>query len=213
MIFSETQARERMVAEQLVPRGIRDPQVLGAMTRVPRHLFVEGNIADQAYQDRPLSIGEGQTISQPYIVALMTEALELKGIEKTLEIGTGSGYQTALLAELSAQVYTVERISELQIKARDTLDSLGYTNIHFKTFDGTLGWEEEAPYHAILVTAGAPRIPTPLINQLAEGGRMVIPIGDRFAQELIKLHKQNGDITSESLGGCRFVALLGEYGW
>jgi len=212
-MFSETKARERMVAEQLIPRGIKDPRVLDAMTRIPRHRFVEGEMADQAYADRPLSIGEGQTISQPYIVALMTEALELKGIEKTLEIGTGSGYQTALLAELSAHVYTVERISELQIRAREILESLGYANIHFKTFDGTLGWEEKAPYHAILVTAGAPRIPTPLINQLAEGGRMIIPIGDRFAQELIKLRKQNDDITSESLGGCRFVALIGEYGW
>ncbi len=212
-MFSEVKARERMVAEQLIPRGIKDPKVLDAMTRVPRNLFTGGETADQAYADRPLPIGEGQTISQPYIVALMTEALELKGIEKTLEIGTGSGYQTAILAKLSSQVYTVERISELQIKARETLESLGYANIFFKTFDGTLGWEEKKPYNAILVTAGAPRIPAPLIDQLAEGGRMVIPIGDRFAQELIKLHKQNGNVTSESLGGCRFVALLGEYGW
>jgi len=212
-MFSDASAGERMVAEQLIPRGIKDLKVLMAMRRVPRDRFVEGEMTREAYADRPLPIGEGQTISQPYIVALMTEALELEGTEKTLEIGTGSGYQTAILAELSAQVYTVERISELQIRSRHILESLGYTNISFKTFDGTLGWEEKKPFNAIIVTAGAPRIPTPLLNQLAERGRMIIPIGDRFSQELIKLKKQNSQITSESLGGCRFVALLGEYGW
>ncbi len=212
-MFSNTKAAERMVAEQLIPRGIKDPRVLAAMSSVPRDRFVEGEMKHEAYADRPLPIGEGQTISQPYMVALMTEALELKVAEKTLEIGTGSGYQTAILAELSAQVYTVERISELQIRARRVLESLGYTNIFFKTFDGTLGWEEQKPYNAIIVTAGAPRIPIPLLDQLAEGGRMIIPVGDRFSQELIKLSKRNGEVSTESLGGCRFVALLGEYGW
>jgi len=212
-MLTDDKARERMVSEQLIPRGIKDPRVLHAMAKVPRHRFVGGERVSQAYMDSPLPIDEGQTISQPYMVALMTEALELKGDEKTLEIGTGSGYQTAILAELCARVYTVERISELQIKAREILESLGYTNIFYKTVNGTLGWEEQKPYDAIIVTAGAPRIPTPLVDQLAEGGRMVIPIGDRVSQELTKIRKHAGEISSESLGGCRFVALLGEYGW
>lgn len=205
--------RERMVKTQLVPRGIRDPRILEVMAKVPRHLFVEEALAGEAYNDHPLPIGNKQTISQPYIVALMTEALELKGQEKTLEIGTGSGYQTAILAELSRSVYTVERIRDLLVKAKKTLEDLGYTNILFKAFDGTLGWKEFEPFDAIIVTAGAPRIPQPLLDQLSEGGRLVIPVGNRFSQDLIKVTKRQGRIVEENLGGCRFVDLVGLYGW
>jgi protein-L-isoaspartate(D-aspartate) O-methyltransferase len=205
--------REKMVKTQLVPRGIRDPRLLEVMAKVPRHLFVEEALSGEAYNDHPLPIGHKQTISQPYIVALMTEALELTGQEKTLEIGTGSGYQTAILAELSRQVFTVERIKDLMVSARKILDALGYTNILFKGFDGTLGWKEFEPFDAIIVTAGAPKIPKPLLDQLAEGGRLVIPVGDRFSQDLIKVTKRQGRTTEENLGGCRFVDLIGLYGW
>lgn len=206
-------ARERMVQNQLVPRGIKDPRVLDAMGRVPRDRFVEEALVGEAYNDHPLPIGHKQTISQPYIVALMTEALELMGTEKTLEIGTGSGYQTAILSELCERVFTVERVRPLMVKARKTLADLEYYNILFKAFDGTLGWEEYAPYDAIIVTAGAPKIPQPLVNQLAEGGRLVIPVGDRFSQELIKASKKGGKLSQENLGGCRFVDLVGVHGW
>lgn len=205
--------RERMVKTQLVPRGIRDPRVLEVMGKVPRHLFVEEALAGEAYNDHPLPIGSKQTISQPYIVALMTEALDLTGQEKTLEIGTGSGYQTAILAELSRHVFTVERIRDLMVKAKKTLEDLGYTNILFKAFDGTLGWKEFEPFDAIMVTAGAPRIPQPLLDQLAEGGRLVVPVGNRFSQDLIKVTKRQGRSVEENLGGCRFVDLIGVYGW
>ncbi len=207
------QARERMVKTQLIPRGITDPRVLAAMRKVPRHLFVEEALRGEAYNDHPLPIGHKQTISQPYIVALMTQALELKGDEHVLEIGTGSGYQTAILAELSEKVYTVERIRPLLEKARKTLWELGYTNILFKAFDGTLGWKEYAPFDAIIVTAGAPKIPQPLLDQLAEGGRLVIPVGGRFSQDLVKVTKKNGHIIQKDLGGCRFVDLVGVHGW
>lgn len=206
-------ARERMVRTQLIPRGIKDKGVLAAMEKVPRHRFVEEALVGEAYNDHPLPIGHKQTISQPYIVALMTEALELTGREKTLEIGTGSGYQTAILAELSGKVCTVERIRALMLQARKILAELGYTNILFKAFDGTLGWEEHAPYDAIIVTAGAPKIPEPLIEQLAERGRLVIPTGNRFSQELIKITKIKGKLVQKSLGGCRFVNLVGIHGW
>lgn len=206
-------ARERMVKTQLIPRGIRDQRVLDAMMKVPRHLFVEEALRGEAYNDHPLPIGHKQTISQPYIVALMTQALELKGNEHTLEIGTGSGYQTAILAELCEKVYTIERIRPLLEKARKRLWDLGYTNILFKAFDGTLGWEEYAPFDAIIVTAGAPRVPQPLLDQLAEGGRLVIPVGGKFSQDLIKITKKNGNIIQKDLGGCRFVDLIGIYGW
>ncbi|MBW1997809.1 MAG: protein-L-isoaspartate(D-aspartate) O-methyltransferase [Deltaproteobacteria bacterium] len=206
-------ARERMVKNQLIPRGIRDKRVLEAMRKVPRHLFVEEALRGEAYNDHPLPIGYKQTISQPYIVALMTEALELKGTEKTLEIGTGSGYQTAILAELSEEVYSVERIGPLMESAKKLLSKLGYTNIFFKAYDGTLGWKEFTPYDAIIVTAGAPRIPEPLLEQMADGGRMVIPIGDRYSQELVKVVKQKDEYKQESLGGCRFVDLIGVHGW
>jgi len=206
-------ARERMVRTQLIPRGIKDKGVLAAMEKIPRHRFVEEALVGEAYNDHPLPIGHKQTISQPYIVALMTEALELTGREKTLEIGTGSGYQTAILAELSGKVCTVERIRALMLQARKILAELGYTNILFKAFDGTLGWEEHAPYDAIIVTAGAPKIPEPLIEQLAERGRLVIPTGNRFSQELIKITKIKGKLVQKSLGGCRFVNLVGIHGW
>ncbi|RLC27148.1 MAG: protein-L-isoaspartate O-methyltransferase [Deltaproteobacteria bacterium] len=206
-------AREKMVKSQLIPRGIKDPGVLQAMARIPRDRFVEEALAGEAYNDHPLPIGNKQTISQPYIVALMTEALELTGKEKTLEIGTGSGYQTAILAELSRKVYTVERIRALMVKARRILQELGYTNILFKAFDGTLGWKEYEPYDAIIVTAGSPRIPEPLLDQLANGGRMIIPVGNRYSQELIRLTKKNGQYVEDNLGGCRFVDLVGVHGW
>jgi protein-L-isoaspartate(D-aspartate) O-methyltransferase len=206
-------ARERMVKDQLIPRGISDKRVLSAMGKVPRDRFVEEALVTEAYNDHPLPIGEKQTISQPYIVALMTEALKLTTKEKTLEIGTGSGYQTAILAELSKKVYTVERFRSLMIKARNTLAELGYNNILFKAFDGTLGWKQYAPYDAIIVTAGAPKVPLPLLEQLAEGGRLIIPVGNRFSQELIKVTNKKGNHIHENLGGCRFVDLVGVHGW
>ena len=206
-------ARERMVKNQLVPRGIKDQGVLRVMGEIQRHLFVEEALVGEAYNDHPLPIGHKQTISQPYIVALMTQALELTGQEKTLEIGTGSGYQTAILAELSETVYTVERIRPLLEKSRELLEKLGYTNIRFKAFDGTLGWKEHAPFDAIMVTAGAPKIPQPLLDQLTDGGRMVIPIGNKYSQDLIKLTKRKDTYREENLGGCRFVDLIGVHGW
>lgn len=206
-------ARERMVKNQLIPRGISDEAVLAAMEKVQRHLFVEEALVGEAYNDHPLPIGYKQTISQPYIVALMTEALELKDKDKVLEIGTGSGYQTAILAELALEVYTVERVGPLLEKGRKLLEERGYTNIRFKVSDGTLGWKEFAPYEAIMVTAGAPKIPQPLLDQLADGGRMVIPIGNRYSQELIMVKKAKTRFIEKNLGGCRFVDLIGNHGW
>jgi protein-L-isoaspartate(D-aspartate) O-methyltransferase len=206
-------ARERMVKTQLVPRGIKDPRILKAMGKIPRNRFIEEALSGEAYNDHPLPIGHKQTISQPYIVALMTEALELIGEERVLEIGTGSGYQTAILADLSRKIFTVERIRDLMVKARNTLADLGYNNIMFKAFDGTLGWKEYEPYDAIMVTAGAPKIPEPLLDQLAEGGRLIIPVGNRFSQELIKVTRKKGNIIQENFGGCRFVDLVGVHGW
>ena len=206
-------AREKMVKNQIISRGVTDPGVLEAMGKIQRHLFVEEALIGEAYNDHPLPVGYKQTISQPYIVALMTEALELTGKEKTLEIGTGSGYQTAILAELSKTVYTIERIEPLLEKSKILLKSLGYTNIFFKAFDGTLGWDAFAPYDAIIVTAGAPKIPQPLLDQLAEGGRMVIPIGNRYGQDLIKVTRMNNVFKERNLGGCRFVDLIGAHGW
>jgi protein-L-isoaspartate(D-aspartate) O-methyltransferase len=202
-----------MVAEQLIPRGIQDPLVLEAMGKVPRHRFVPQGMEREAYDDRPLHIGLEQTISQPYMVALMTEALELTGDEKTLEIGTGSGYQAAILAELSSQVYTVERHRELQDRARKVLDELGYENIFYHVSNGTLGWPEHAPYGAVMVTAGAPKVPASLTEQLADGGRLLIPVGDRYSQMLTKITRQGERLVKQNLGGCRFVALTGQEGW
>ena len=206
-------ARLKMVEEQIISRGIKDPRVIAAMKKVPRHLFVEEALQSQAYNDHPLPIGEKQTISQPYMVALMTEALQLKEKEKVLEIGAGSGYQTAILAELAEKVFSIERIRSLAIKARQLLYELGYFNVEIKIFDGTYGWVEEAPFDAIIVTAGAPDIPQPLLDQLAMGGRLVIPVGDAYVQDLIRVTKTEEGIKKEDLGGCRFVKLIGKYGW
>jgi protein-L-isoaspartate(D-aspartate) O-methyltransferase len=206
-------ARLKMVEEQIISRGIKDPRLIAAMKKVPRHLFVEEALQSQAYSDHPLPIGEKQTISQPYMVALMTEALQLKEKEKVLEIGAGSGYQTAILSELAEKVFSIERIRSLAIKARQLLYELGYFNVEIKIFDGTHGWLEEAPFNAIIVTAGAPNIPQPLIDQLAIDGRLVIPVGDAYVQDLIRVTKTKEGIRKEDLGGCRFVKLIGKYGW
>ena len=206
-------ARSKMVEEQIVSRGINDPKLVAAMKKIPRHLFVEEALQNQAYSDHPLPIGEKQTISQPYIVALMTEALLLTGKEKVLEIGTGSGYQTAILAELSEKVFSIERIRPLAIRARKLLYELGYFNVEIKIFDGTFGWMEESPFDAIMVTAGSPNIPQSLVDQLAKGGRLLIPVGDAYAKDLIRVTKTEEGIKREDLGGCRFVKLIGKYGW
>jgi protein-L-isoaspartate(D-aspartate) O-methyltransferase len=206
-------ARLKMVEEQIVSRGIKDAKLIAAVKKIPRHLFVEEALQNQAYSDHPLPIGEKQTISQPYMVALMTEALLLSGKEKVLEIGTGSGYQTAILAELSEKVFSIERIRSLAIRARKLLYELGYFNVEIKIIDGTHGWREESPFDAIIVTAGAPNIPQPLIDQLAMGGRLVIPVGDAFVQDLFRVTKAEEGIKKEDLGGCRFVKLIGKYGW
>lgn len=202
-----------MVREQLIPRGIDDQRVLDAMTTVPRHLFVEDALQGQAYGDFPLPIGAGQTISQPYIVALMTQALQLKGDENVLEIGTGCGYQTAVLAQLAERVYSVERIKSLHIKARRSLDRLKYVNVVCKIDDGTLGWTDFSPYSAIIVTAASPDVPAPLLDQLADPGRMVIPVGDRYSQSLVVIEKQDGEITRKTIEQVRFVSLIGLHGW
>jgi len=206
-------ARERMVETQIKARGLKDERVIKAMLKVPRHLFVDEALRDQAYGDFPLPIGEGQTISQPYIVALMTEALELKGNERVLEIGTGSGYQTAILAELALWVYTIERFPMLLERAKKVLNELGYKNISFKLDDGTLGWKEASPFDAIIVTAASPDIPPPLVEQLAEGGRIVIPVGDEFSQTLINGVKKGGKLHTKALEPVRFVKLVGAYGF
>ncbi len=205
--------RLKMVEEQLVDRGIRDLRVMEAMSRIPRHLFVESSFQHKAYGDTPLPIGQNQTISQPYIQALMTEALKLRGNERVLEIGTGSGYQTALLAELAGQVFTIERIKPLARQAKQLLDSLGYTNINFKTFDGTYGWRDQGPYDAILVTAGAPELPKALLEQLKEGGKLLAPVGGPSQQKLLEVVRQGDKYNEKVLADCVFVPLVGKYGW
>ncbi len=205
--------RNRMVKEQIEARGVSSERVLAAMRKVPRHEFIPEALRDSAYGDNALPIGEGQTISQPYMVAIMTELLELKGSERVLEIGTGSGYQAAVLAELCEKVYTVERIKILAEKARAALDRLGYSKIAIKVFDGTYGWKEMAPFDAIMVTAAAPDIPQALIEQLKDGGSMVIPVGERYSHMLIRLVKTpDGPVTEKSIP-CVFVPLIGAYGW
>jgi protein-L-isoaspartate(D-aspartate) O-methyltransferase len=208
--------RTKMVDSQIKSRGIGDQRVLKVMETIPRHFFVDEALRDQAYNDNPLPIDERQTISQPYIVALMTEALNLKGNEKVLELGTGSGYQTAILAELAERVFSIERIASLASGARKILDSLNYYNVAIRVGDGTYGWKEESPFDAIIVTAGAPDIPKTLVEQLVVGGRLVIPIGGRHSQALIKLTRLSediNDVNKEDLGGCRFVDLVGDHGW
>jgi protein-L-isoaspartate(D-aspartate) O-methyltransferase len=192
---------------------IKDRRVLEAMSRIPREKFVPAEYRDQAYEDKPLPIGWEQTISQPFIIALMTEALELAGDEKVLELGTGSGYQTAILAEIARQVISVERVPALAESARQVLDELGYKNIEIHPAEETLGWNKGAPYDVIMVTAGAPAIPDELMNQLATGGRMVIPVGSRHIQELCKVTKRRDRNIVKNLGGCRFVSLIGKNAW
>jgi protein-L-isoaspartate(D-aspartate) O-methyltransferase len=205
--------RQEMVEKQIEARGITDPAVLAAMRKVPRHLFVSEALMDQAYSDFPLPIGEQQTISQPYIVAEMTQSLDLTGNDRVLEIGTGSGYQAAVLAQIAFRVYTIERIYSLYVKARKLFDQLGYHNIVTRYSDGTSGWKDECPFDAIMVTAGAPDIPAVLVDQLAVGGRMAIPVGNQYAQDLVKLVREEKGIRKVNLGGCRFVKLVGEHGW
>jgi len=205
--------RERMVKEQIIARGVKDERVIDAMMKVPRHLFVDKTYYHQSYNDYPLPIGNGQTISQPYMVAVMTELLELKGNESVLEIGTGSGYQTAILALLCARVFTIERISELSFRARKILNELGFNNINFLIGDGSVGWPDFAPYDGIIVTAGAPDVPRELIDQLSEKGRMVIPIGGEYMQTLNVIKKHKGSILRKELFECTFVPLVGKKGW
>ena len=207
-------ARRNMVDRQLKARGIKDPRVLAAVGQIPRHLFVEDAFASQAYGDFPLPIGEKQTISQPYIVGLMSEALLLTGKEKVLEIGTGSGYQAAVLAKLAGRVFSVERIPALARRARRILDSIGCGSVNIKVTDGTLGWEDEAPFDAIVVTAGAPSVPDCYLRQLAIGGRLVIPVGDMGVQVLKRITRiGENNFSEEQLVDCRFVPLLGKLGW
>jgi protein-L-isoaspartate(D-aspartate) O-methyltransferase len=202
-----------MVEEQIVSRDVKDERVLAAMRKVPRHEFLPEAIRGMAYADNAIPLGEGQTISQPFMVALMSELLELTGAERVLEIGTGSGYQAAVLAELCEKVYTVERIKLLADRARATLDRLGYRSVAIKVYDGTYGWKEMAPFDAIMVTAGSPDVPAPLLDQLKDGGRMVIPVGDRYGQTLLKIVKTpEGAVIQPSIP-CVFVPLIGNHGW
>jgi protein-L-isoaspartate(D-aspartate) O-methyltransferase len=206
-------SRRRMVQEQIEARGIRDPRLLKAMNEVPRHLFVDDALRSQAYNDHPLAIGEGQTISQPYMVALMSDAMGLAGGEKVLEIGTGSGYQTAILAKLCDWVFSIERLGSLSRGAQKVLEQVGVFNVNLIVGDGSKGLPAEAPFDAIMVTAGSPQVPQPLLEQLNEGGRLVVPVGDRHLQTLYRLTRHGQEFTQEDLGGCRFVDLVGEYGW
>lgn len=202
-----------MVEEQLIPRGIKDPRLLDTFRKVERHKFIPEELRSSAYADYPVPIGDGQTISQPYIVALMTECLELTGNEKVLEIGTGSGYQAAILAELAKEVCSIERFENLSRRAEAILKELGYVNIKIKVSDGTLGWEEEAPFDRIIITAASPRIPLPLTEQLKESGKLILPLGESFSQVLTVVEKKKGKLESIAVCGCVFVPLVGKYGW
>lgn len=205
--------REKMVNDQIIARGIKDPRVIEAMRKIPRHEFVPMKSWPNAYCDCPVPIGEGQTISQPYIVALMTQALQLEKSDRALEIGTGCGYQTAILAELCTEVNSIERIAQLSERARRVLDKLNYKNVHLMIGDGTLGWPEAGAFDAILVTAAAPKNMIHLLAQLKDNSRMVIPIGDRYNQSLFCMNKNEGQMNSEEICQCMFVPLIGEYGW
>ncbi len=202
-----------MVQEQLIARGIQDRRLIEAMRRVPRHLFIDPGLVNRAYDDSALPIGEKQTLSQPYMAGKMTEALGLTGQEKVLEIGTGSGYQTALLAELCFNVFSVEKIRALSRKARELLDRLEYHNIALHVGDGTIGWSEHAPYDSIIVAASSPDLPRPLIEQLSVGGKLVIPVGDDGSQVLKLVERERFGFHQEDIGECRFVKLWGKFGW
>lgn len=206
-------ARREMVARQIERRGIRDERVLQAMLLVPRHLFVPEEYVNASYTDEPLPIGDRQTISQPFMVAAMAEALLLKGPERVLEIGAGSGYQAAVLSRLTREVIAIEAQPALVPRARERLARLGYANVRVEEADGSMGWSQDAPYDAILVTAAAPSVPPPLVEQLADGGRLVLPVGGAENQELIRITKSEGRTSQESLYACRFVPLIGRYGW
>ena len=207
-------ARRRMVEDQVIARGVKDIRVIDAMLKVPRHKFVEEAFENKAYQDAPLPIGEKQTISQPYMVAVMSEALALKGPETILEVGTGSGYQAAILALLADRVFSLERIPSLARRARKVLDECGFSKVNIRLADGTLGWQDMAPFDAILVTAGAPQVPQDYLDQLAVGGRLVIPVGDRNSQVLKRITRSGEqEYQEEQLLGCRFVPLIGNHGW
>lgn len=206
-------ARKRMVREQLLARGIRDEAILRVMLKLPRHRFVDAGMAPLAYNDHPIQIGEAQTLSQAFTVASMLEQLHLKPVHRVLEIGTGSGYLTALLAELVAQVYSMERLPNLLFRARQVLKGLHYKNIVLKLGDGSKGWLEQAPFDAIVVSAGSPQIPQPYFEQLREGGRMILPVGSASRQELTLVEKQNGQGRITTLSECRFVKLKGEHGF
>ncbi|MBN2532103.1 MAG: protein-L-isoaspartate(D-aspartate) O-methyltransferase [Spirochaetales bacterium] len=212
MLFDNKELAEKMIRTQIKSRGIYNERICEAMKRIPRHLFISGSAKQRAYGDYPVSIGHGQTISQPYIVALMTDLLQIRETNRILEIGTGSGYQTALLAELAEEVYTIERIPELLKRAKMILNSLGYVNIYFREGDGTVGWSDEGLFHRIIVTAAAPFIPEELKNQLADNGILVIPVGDYHSYQVLKVIQRTGTRfeTRESIG-CRFVPLIGKY--
>ena len=213
-VFDWIIERRQMVEEQIRARGVQDPRVLRAMLEVPRHRFVEEDLVSYAYEDRPLPIGADQTISQPYIVAFMIEALELGPSDRVLEIGTGSGYAAAVLSRIAAQVYSIEVIKSLADRAGQVITELGYANIHLRTGDGTRGWPEEAPFDGILVSAGAPVIPESLVSQLNPGGKLVIPVGNRIDQSLMRLTRTlDGNLIEEDLALVRFVPLIGEEGW
>ena len=205
--------RREMVERQLRKRGIRDERVVAAMLSVPRHEFVPAELAGEAYSDRPLPIGHGQTISQPFMVAAMTEALQLSGSERVLEIGAGSGYQAAVLSLLAREVHTVEMHEDLAVDTRERLQRLGYGNVQVHVGDGTLGWPDQAPFEAIVVTAAAPEIPPPLAAQLADGGRLIVPVGSAEEQRLLRVEKRDNVLLKRPLYHCRFVPLIGQYGW
>jgi protein-L-isoaspartate(D-aspartate) O-methyltransferase len=205
--------RKRMVQEQLIPRGIEDPRVLEVFSKVERHKFIPEDFRSSSYADYPVSIGEGQTISQPFIVALMTQSLGVNPEDKILEIGTGSGYQAAVLAELAREVHTIERIESLAKRSEALLKDLGYHNISIRVDDGTLGWKEKEPFNKIIITAASPRIPLPLTEQLAEGGKLILPLGEAFSQVLTLVEKKAGRLYQQQICGCVFVPLVGKYGW
>lgn len=209
-----TISRRRMVEEQIIGRGVTDPRVIDAMLKVPRHKFVEEALAGKSYQDAPLPIGEKQTISQPYMVAVMSEALMLDGSETVLEVGTGSGYQAAVLALLAERVFSLERIPALARRARKALDSSGFSKVNIRLADGSVGWQDKAPFDGIIVTAGAPKVPQEYLDQLSIDGRLVIPVGDRDSQVLMRITKvRDDDYKEEKMLGCRFVPLIGNQGW